>query len=70
MKGGHIMEATICVAVLIAWLLMLLGWGEFFVETLITIIKKEFILLDALIVFWFLVALSVFVFWLGIAVLS
>ena len=56
--------------ILIAWLLMLLGWGEFFVETLITIIKKEFVLLDALIVFGILTVLSVFAFCLGMVVLS
>lgn len=60
------MEAIICIMVLVAWSLMLLGWFEFFGE----VFKKEFNLRDTLIAFGILTILSIYILWLGIQSLS
>lgn len=64
------MEAIIFTMVISAWLLILMGWLEFLGDIFISIIEKEFNLRDTLIVFGFLVILSVYSFWLGIQLLS
>ena len=64
------MEVIICIAVLISWLLMLIGWIEFFLEVFMNIIRKDFNILETLEVFGFLTVSSVFVLWMGIQAIS
>ena len=64
------LDAIIVFIVLGSWIITLLGWIELFLELIISVIKKQFRLKEALLGFGCLTILSLVIFWLGIQALS